>query len=1011
MTMSPMIDPSALTQFATAWSTVVLQVLIKGGLLLAAAGLFAAVLRRASASTRHLLWTLGIAGMLLLPALSLSLPSWRVSAVTPLLPELSGRFQPASSTVVQPERHASRTWGDPGVLLRPRVRAEWDARSTPLPAMPERRIEGRTLTSSRARFDPARLEGASVEPSSRPPISADVGPTHAERSPVVRAARAALGYVSGLPRTVWLFFAWEMGVLLVLLGSCVGAIRLWWLARTATPLSEPAWTNLVHRLATEMGIRGPLRVLRSSRAVTPMTWGLFRPVILLPLAAEGWTAAQRRNVLVHELAHVRRRDCLTQTLAHLACALYWFHPLVWIAARQMRVERERACDDQVLLAGSKASSYASHLLEMARSLKSESSTAFATVAMARRSQLSDRLLAVLDPRLRRVSPGRRSTALSVALASLVLLPLAAVQPATTHVDEARAAGAEPHRRAVRVAPPRAEEPSEPLRLLTVPAPVHPLREAPVSDPRGLVVVPQEVVASEAPRAVVPRVWRLGESYVQSAEGKGRLAVIADRAYVIAPDGAVRGLLATEPRMVYVGEDGEIGYRSFEAPEVTEAYGVLETLDLDGQSVVVADGTHWVYSDDDHKISVEIEGEVEFNEEGTDVVSMSEDAYFEIEEKRGRERRRVEILVGRDGEIEREYFVRGRRQDWDDEAQTWLAETLPQAMRNLGLNVDQRVAKLYEEGGVDAVLDEIRELDSDHVRSLYYREFMQLEQASPGDLARVLGQAARALDSDFEKANMLIASVETCMGDDELRQAYLETAATIDSDFERRRVFSTALYERDLSAGEMAIVLEAAEDMDSDFELAQLLSHVEEEHLEDPRLREAYFRAVRSLDSDFEQARVLKELLRDRNLDREGLVFALECIDDIDSDFESANLLTLAAGLYLDDDELRELFFDAVGQIDSDFERGRVLGQLIHEADLSEASQLLVLDNVDAMDSDFERVNLLVMMAKRGLSSDAVRDAYLEVTDDIDSDFEYGRAMKALRRAEKGAGRGNGQESR
>ena len=119
-------------------------------------------------------------------------------------------------------------------------------------------------------------------------------------------------------------------------------------------------------LAEEMGVSSRLRFLRSGRASMPVATGLFRPSVIMPADADTWSENRLRVVLLHELAHVRRRDCLTHVLAQAACAFYWFNPLAWLAVKRARAERERACDDLVLACGTRGSEYADLLLEMAR---------------------------------------------------------------------------------------------------------------------------------------------------------------------------------------------------------------------------------------------------------------------------------------------------------------------------------------------------------------------------------------------------------------------------------------------------------------------------------------------------------------------------------------------------------------------------------------------------------------------------------------------------------------------
>ncbi len=192
----------------------------------------------------------------------------------------------------------------------------------------------------------------------------------------------------------------------------------------------------------------------------PMTWGWIRPVVLLPSDAEAWPASRWRDVLLHELAHVQRLDCLTQAIAQAACALYWFNPLAWLAAWRMRFERERACDDVVLLCGSRASDYAAHLLDLARSLRSRHRHSLAALAMARPSHLEGRLLSILDAGCPRRGLTRPTVALGLIALMALILPLSVV-----HLG-VRSAAALPVRGQARAATAKDEAPAEPRRTVT-----------------------------------------------------------------------------------------------------------------------------------------------------------------------------------------------------------------------------------------------------------------------------------------------------------------------------------------------------------------------------------------------------------------------------------------------------------------------------------------------------------------------------------------------------------------
>jgi TonB family protein len=169
-------------------------------------------------------------------------------------------------------------------------------------------------------------------------------------------------------------------------------------------------------------------VLVSDAITTPMTWGAIRPVILLPAYVQGWPCDQRDVVIQHERAHIERRDWLWQAFAQVMSAMFWFHPLVWLAAFQMRQEAEHAADDATLATGVRAPDYADRLLAVARQLPGRSPTAAAAgVAMVRQPALTSRIAAILEAgRIRAVaSAGAR---LGIVLAAIaVMVPLSAFQ--------------------------------------------------------------------------------------------------------------------------------------------------------------------------------------------------------------------------------------------------------------------------------------------------------------------------------------------------------------------------------------------------------------------------------------------------------------------------------------------------------------------------------------------------------------------------------------------------------
>jgi beta-lactamase regulating signal transducer with metallopeptidase domain len=222
---------------------------------------------------------------------------------------------------------------------------------------------------------------------------------------------------------------WAVGFAVCIARLLAGLCWTWWTARRARHVTQPDWVTDLAAASASLGLRAPVTMLTSTHAAMPAVHGLWRARLLLPAQAQAWTAERRRVVLLHELAHVLRRDVAVQILARLAAAVHWFNPLAHMAVRQLRIEQERACDDVVLACGPSGTEYADHLVEIAQGGRASLAGAdgWVTVGMARPTQLETRLHAILDPGADRRALSLRSRALLAASVMAVALPLASLR--------------------------------------------------------------------------------------------------------------------------------------------------------------------------------------------------------------------------------------------------------------------------------------------------------------------------------------------------------------------------------------------------------------------------------------------------------------------------------------------------------------------------------------------------------------------------------------------------------
>lgn len=232
----------------------------------------------------------------------------------------------------------------------------------------------------------------------------------------------------------WVALIWIAGAIGALLLLAGQALKLRRLVEAARPVTDGGCLRMARELAGILQLPHVPVILESGRAVIPMTWGVLNSIVLLPADALTWPGDRVRAVLAHEFAHVKRRDWLVHVLTHVACAIYWFHPLFWITQRRLCRESEQAADDDVLGLGLEPSSYAAHLLEVVRAARVFTSSHAPTMTMASRSHLEHRVDALLTLGNNRKPVTDRASLTVAAVGIAVVLPLAAITLRAGTVD-------------------------------------------------------------------------------------------------------------------------------------------------------------------------------------------------------------------------------------------------------------------------------------------------------------------------------------------------------------------------------------------------------------------------------------------------------------------------------------------------------------------------------------------------------------------------------------------------
>lgn len=753
---------------------------------------------------------------------------------------------------------------------------------------------------------------------------------------------------------------WSLGALAMLLPVLIGRLGILRLERRCGPLEDGRIRHLATRVALRLGTHGRYRLLVGPRECMPMTWGVVRPRVVLPVEALEWSEPRLEAVLSHELAHVARRDVLTQYLAELVRAIHWFNPLAWVAAWRLRVEREHACDDVALAVGSRPSDYAEELLGLARRYRATAASSLAAVAMARPGQLADRLLAVLDDTRRRSRLRRGAAVWAGVAAVLLVVPLAALAP--TAVAEVPGGSGT-----------RASAGDRSVSDTRVDA--RPSTGAPAMNPGSL---DKSEEAEASPR-------------VTGGRDAGR-----------APAGPAPdiGLAGTSPPGLPTPEIRPV---SSVGPAFQGRSCAAEDADWNEVSRRSHDDRQTItLSRRGCRLEVLLEGDVDFDGASIGIARMRGDARIRIEEDDGRTERRLDITPGRDGRPTFALRVNGRDAEFDSQEQGWYRAILLVLFRRAGFAAGERVTALLEQGGVDAVLRELDRLHSSYVLATYITLLGERADLSEGQWRGLVDLSFERVDSDYYLAQILGIVAANQPLTTALMDRFIAAAMRLDSDYYRTQVLTGVLQSGRLSTEQVGEVLRATTGMDSDYYRAAILTSVADRYALEPEFRRTYLAATADMDSDYYRAQVLARLLERDDLSTEEKAAVIRAADMMDSDHYRTEVLAKVAALGIREPALRRSFFETAAGLNSDHYYEQAMVMLLDQPSVEpDLIRDVLRSAARELDSDHYLTELLLYVLDHQAVTGDLRDTLLTAMDAIESDHYRGQVADALLRQDRG----------
>ncbi|EDP70649.1 hypothetical protein FBALC1_07818 [Flavobacteriales bacterium ALC-1] len=394
--------------------------------------------------------------------------------------------------------------------------------------------------------------------------------------------------------------------------------------------------------------------------------------------------------------------------------------------------------------------------------------------------------------------------------------------------------------------------------------------------------------------------------------------------------------------------------------------------------------------------IEFEGDITISADDKDITAISDGGFIEITKSSFGSKRRILIESDRSGKLIKKYYVGRKEKSYNSEGKAWLAEILPEVVRTTTIAAESRVNRFYAKGGANAVLNEVRQMDSDYVQSAYLKLLLK-KSLNSSELVSVIETAGKRINSDHYLAGILKSNQSAFLANDETVDAYINASKSLSSDHYATSVLKKVISDKSITDNQMAKLLDISKTINSDHYLSTVLTQIMDKRDLNSQNVSKIIELSKDISSDHYKTQVLKKVIRENNMPSDAYDAFIATLSDVNSDHYATEVIKdlLDSNLDTSTKSISNLLELVNRNVNSDHYAAIIYKKLAKQ-DLSEDQLITVLNSARNINSDHYMSNVLLAFAdKVNRSSEGVKTAYRNAAKSINSDTYYGRVAKAV----------------